>query len=207
MALDFELVSDAGTDIGNENFPHAGVAPEAHDVAPAVPLVEIADHRDARRIGRPDGEMHTIRTFMMDRVGAELVEQSQMRALGNVIVIHRSKHGAEGIGIDERPFAGLVLGAIAHRSPTRRFDRPFEEPAIMAARERTDRRASQGLDADFVGAGDHASRDPLPVALLEAEAGERIAMRAGDQRGHLGVIQLPFGFRNRLRHVYPGMFP
>ena len=164
-------------------------------MAPAVPMVEIADDRDARRIGRPDGEMNAIGTLMMDRMRAELVEKSQMRALGDIVIVHWAEHGPEGIGIDDRPFAGLVSGAIAQCRAARGLDRTFEKAAIMPARECADRRPTQGLDADLIGARDDAARDPLAIAFLEAEACEWIAMRARNQRGNLGVIKLPFGLR------------
>ncbi len=55
---DLELVGTPLADIRHEDFPDAGIPAQAHDMAAAVPVVEIADHGDAARVRRPDGEMH-----------------------------------------------------------------------------------------------------------------------------------------------------
>ena len=39
---------------------------------PAVPVVEVADHRDAPGIGRPDGEMHAVGALMLDECAPSL---------------------------------------------------------------------------------------------------------------------------------------
>ena len=59
-ADDLELVGAPGADIGDEDFPDAGVAALAHHMAPAVPVVEVADDRDAPGVRRPDGEMEAV---------------------------------------------------------------------------------------------------------------------------------------------------
>ena len=61
LADDLEFVGDAGRDVRGEDFPDAGVAAQAHDMAAAVPVVEIADDGDAPGIRRPDGEMEALR--------------------------------------------------------------------------------------------------------------------------------------------------
>ena len=78
---DLVFVGPSGADVGNEQFPDAGVAAVAHRVPAAVPFVEIAYDRYTPRIGRPDGEMHARRAFMVDEMGAELVEQPEIETL------------------------------------------------------------------------------------------------------------------------------
>ena len=66
------------------------------DVAAAVPVVEVADHRDAAGVRRPDGEMHAVaRPRASIEMRAELVEEPEMRALGDVVVVHRAEHRPE----------------------------------------------------------------------------------------------------------------
>ena len=84
-------------------------------MAAAVPIVEIADDGDALRIRRPDGEVKALGAVMLERMRAHLVEQPQMRALADVIVVHRPEHRAEAVGIGDRPFAAAIAGAVAHR--------------------------------------------------------------------------------------------
>src|SRR5688572_4841976 len=53
---DLVLVQVARTHAGNEDLPHARMTDALHDVSPAVPGVEIADHADALRIRSPHCE-------------------------------------------------------------------------------------------------------------------------------------------------------
>ena len=62
-----------------------------HDVTPAVPAVEFADDRDATGVRGPDREMDAGRAFVGNDVGAELVEEAEMRAFGGVIIVDRSE--------------------------------------------------------------------------------------------------------------------
>ena len=50
---DLVFVGGADADTGGEDLPDAAVDALAHLMAPAVPGVEVADHRDAGGIGRP----------------------------------------------------------------------------------------------------------------------------------------------------------
>ena len=43
---------------------------------------------------------------MSEQMGAELVEEPEMGALGDVVVVHRPEHRAEDIGIDDAPLPG-----------------------------------------------------------------------------------------------------
>src|SRR3546814_13449524 len=53
---DLVLVEGAPLQAGNEQLPDADLVTLAHDVAAAVPAVDVAHHADALRVGRPDGE-------------------------------------------------------------------------------------------------------------------------------------------------------
>ncbi len=56
---DFKLVA-AICDTGDEQLPDPLVGMLAHGVAAAVPVIEIANHADPARIGRPDGKQRTL---------------------------------------------------------------------------------------------------------------------------------------------------
>lgn len=98
LPADLELIGDAGRHIGREDLPYAGIRPVAHDVPAAIPVVEIADDRNALSIRRPDREMKALDPFMLQRMCAHLVEQAQMRALAGKVVVHRTEDRAETIG-------------------------------------------------------------------------------------------------------------
>ena len=70
-ALDLELVDFALTEIGDEELPDPGRAAVAHGVAPAVPMIEVANHADSLGVGCPDGEMNAAKTVMRPDVGAQ----------------------------------------------------------------------------------------------------------------------------------------
>src|SRR3712207_6089608 len=54
----FVLVTFAGAETRNEQFPDPSLPAQAHGVAPAVPAVEVADHGDTPGIRRPNGKAH-----------------------------------------------------------------------------------------------------------------------------------------------------
>ena len=53
---DAVLVQRTIANPSNESLPYAGTAAPSHGVATAVPIVEVADHRDRIGVGRPDRE-------------------------------------------------------------------------------------------------------------------------------------------------------
>ena len=68
---DLVFVFVVGARARHEDFPIA-VAAHAHGMAAAVPEIEIADHADALRIGRPHREADAADAVERDDVGAEL---------------------------------------------------------------------------------------------------------------------------------------
>src|SRR5581483_10482210 len=108
-----ELVDGPRPEAGQAYLPHAGAEAMAHHVTAAVPGVERPHHRDAAGGRRPDGEVDAVDAAMRDGVGADPVEETEMRPLGGVVVVHRAKHRPEGIGVDEAPFAAGIAGGEA----------------------------------------------------------------------------------------------
>src|SRR3546814_5045762 len=67
---DLVLVEGAALQAGNEQLPDADLVTLAHDVAAAVPAVEVAHHADAMSVGRPDCEAHAFATFDAAQIGS-----------------------------------------------------------------------------------------------------------------------------------------
>ena len=68
---DLVLVPGPFGQAGQKDLPDAGRSARAHRVAPAVPMVEVANDRNAGGVRCPDGEANAVRAFVPDGVGAE----------------------------------------------------------------------------------------------------------------------------------------
>ena len=184
-ADDLVLVDGADRQVGDEDLVDAGVGPPPHQMAAAVPLVEVADHRDALGVGRPHREMHAGHPLVHDGMGAELVEQPQVRALGDVIVVERAEHRAEGVGVEELPGAAGIAGAQPVADARAGPDRSFEHVVRRALLQRAQHRAGVIDHLDGVRTRYEGPHHARPPDLLQAQNGERVMMRA---RGNGGDI-------------------
>ena len=97
-AQDLELVLVAGGDRRHEDFPEA-VAAHAHGVAPAVPVIEIADDAHAPRIRRKHREGDAGDAVVHDRMRAELVVELKMRALAQEVEIEIGQNRRKAIRV------------------------------------------------------------------------------------------------------------
>ena len=86
MRHDFIFVFVAGTRAGHEDFPVAGAA-HLHDMAAAVPSIEVADDADALRIRCPYDKSNAGNAFHIHRMCTELVVQLQVIALAEQIEV------------------------------------------------------------------------------------------------------------------------
>ena len=188
-ADDLELVGPALADVGQEDLPDAGVLAQPHRVAAAVPVVEVADHRDPAGIGRPDREMDAEGALVLDQMRAELVEQPEMRAFGDVVVVHRAEHRAEAnrdrsTSIRRRR-CGRGSGSAGACSSV---SWPSKKPASSTRCSSPSGFAVQGKRVDGTR---HAARSSVPPARCRPHAGRArangIAMRAGDDGGDLAL--------------------
>ena len=185
-ADDFVFVEGAFAELGDEDLPHPGAGTLAHGVAPAVPGVEIADHRDAARVGRPYREMHPGYAFMIEDMGAHLVVEPQMGAFRGIVVVERPQHRSEGIGIDNRPAAGMVGGLVAQGPAGLDLYGAFEQSGRVQADEFAKRSAIEARRRSSFGAGDERPRDPSAPGLVHAQNRKRILVAALDDRGDVG---------------------
>ena len=185
-ADDLVLVGAASGYVGYEDFPDAGVAPQPHDVPAAVPVVEVADHRDATGVRRPDGEVDAADALVLDDVGAHLVEKPAVRALGDVVVVHRTEHRPEGIGVRHPPVAAGVGGVEPERLALADLQLAFEQPVLVASGQLAGFPAGEREGGDGLGMRNEAAGDqPALRALLYAEYSEGIAVGARDERRDL----------------------
>ena len=121
--------------VRDKDLPDAHIAAPPHQVAFAIPIVEVTDNGDALRIGRPDGKMNTGRTFMLDQMRAHLVMQAIMRAFRHQHVVDRPKDRPECVRVGHHPFRAARLRAVLQRLRLA-FNGPFEQAALVDTRER-----------------------------------------------------------------------
>jgi hypothetical protein len=121
-------------DIGNENLPHSNICAAAHRVVAMIPMVEITNDTDQPGIGRPDREMDSARSLMVNDMRAKLVKQPQVRSFRDQEVIGRAQHWPETISIGNPPIV-RACGAVIFNRLTRAFDLAFEQAAIVHAGE------------------------------------------------------------------------
>ena len=80
---DFVFVERAFAKVGDEDVPDAALRVEAHDVAAAVPEVEVADDGYAPRVRRPDAEIDPgDAVVVLDQMRTEFFVRTQVRAFG-----------------------------------------------------------------------------------------------------------------------------
>lgn len=189
--LDLELVEPASLQARQEDLPDAAFVAQAHGVAPAVPVVEVADDRDPAGVRRPDGECHAVDARHRPRVGAQLLPATQVAAFRQQLYIVFREDRREAIGILDVHRAAVDGDAQPVGEPGRAtLHRAGVEAFLADAVEPPDRRAGGGIEhGDRLrprqkGANDHGSAVP---GVVHAEEGERVAMIGGENRVHLVV--------------------
>ena len=61
-------------------------------------MVEVADHRDARGVRRPEREQHAVDALVRRELRAEPAIELPVRPFAQQIVVERPERRAEGIG-------------------------------------------------------------------------------------------------------------
>jgi hypothetical protein len=102
---DLVLVVRAPADLGHEQLPDAARAERAHRMQPAVPPVEVADHRDRLRGRRPDRERRAPHALVLHHVRAEPGVDLLVAALARQVQVELTDGRREAIGVldPERP--------------------------------------------------------------------------------------------------------
>ncbi len=210
---DLIFVRSARRHIRREDFPHARIAAQPHHMAPPIPEIEVANNRHPARIRRPDCEMHAVGALMVNDVRAEFVEQAQVRAFGDVVIIHWPKHRSERVWVFDVPFTPAVAGPVYQRLAFLEGNRAFEKPRRMPPLQRAARLTRQRQHFERVSVRHKRARGELATGLMHAHHGERIIVLSIDDRLHnitmqpgvgLGLflwcfrLKCPFSHRNCL---------
>ena len=83
---------------------------EAHDVAAAIPEVEVADDGYAPRVRRPDAEIDPgDAVVVLDQMRAEFFIRTQVRAFGQQPVVEILQGRGEAVGVFDDHFLLAVL--------------------------------------------------------------------------------------------------
>ena len=188
-AEDVVLVALARADTRHEQLPDAGRMADAHGMAARVPGVEIADHRDAARVRRPDGEAHAGNAVDGHRLGAERIGEPEMAAFVEQMQVEVAEQRPERIGI-----LGLLHGLGPGNAQSIRqalADEALEQPLRL--------RRFEAAEHAAIGAGDHLhlvrarqerADDVSAVVRMRPEHGERVAMRGVRQRIRGGAVEV-----------------
>ena len=183
MALQLVLVQFALAEARDEQFPDAGWIASSHRVTAPVPAVEIADHRDAHGVRRPDCEAHALHAFVTGQLRAQAGGQLAVVAFGEQVEVEFAEQRPEGIGV----FAFLHAVRPVHAQAVARWQ------ALQVALEQ----AAAGVA--LLQFGERRAVFAAGVAL-RAEEGEWIALQAALQ---LVQLQLPaFAFGHRFAHRF-----
>ena len=157
-----------------EQFPHPGLDPLAHQVPAAVPDVEIADHRAAARVRRPDGEADAGHAVDRHRLRTEAPGQLPMPPLGDQIEVEFAQEQAEGVRVlgllhAARPSDAQDVGRVAG-------EQAHEQPELLARLQGGEERpvgAGDGLDGE--GTRHVDAHDRAGTGLVWAQERERVA--------------------------------
>ncbi len=174
-----ELVERARVQAGHEELPDARAVAQAHRMTAMIPVVEVADQRDAARVGRPHREGDAVGIVDPPPVRAELLVGAMVRAFGQQIDVVVAEHQGEAIRVVDRPAAAGVGQGEAIGKPRVPRHRAGEEAGRVDLGEPRDLGA--GADVDHAGALGmrlEAAHLEMAVDLVHAEDRERIAMDA-----------------------------
>ena len=125
--LDLKFVNVAIFESWEEQLPDPRAAAHAHRVPAPVPLVEIADHADPPRVGRPDGETDAADPFDGRYVRAQLLVGAMVCAFSEQMEVVIRKDRGEPVGVFKLALAAVsepdaqAIGKDLCRPGERRF--------------------------------------------------------------------------------------
>jgi hypothetical protein len=192
---DLELVGIAHRHVRREDLPHAAFAAQPHHVTPAVPVVEVADHRHAARIRRPDREGHALDAVHLAQVRAQALPGPQVRALGQQPDVGVAEHEGKAVGVvDARDVRAPVdLERVAH-ARLGRGHQASEDVGALVPLERGQRPAGARMQhRHALRAGQQRTHHQAARGLVRAEHAEGVAVLGAHQRMDFGFGQLRRG--------------
>src|SRR4051794_39030066 len=126
--------------------------------------------------------MHAGSAFVLDDMRAELVEQPEMRTLGDVVIVHRPEYRTERIGIGQPPVAAGIAGVVAQRLALLDRQLAFEETGLVAPGQFAGLDATQSIGGNRLRVRNEAACEQALAGLLDTENRKGVAVRPGDNR-------------------------
>ncbi len=174
----FVLVGAARPDARQEDLPDAALAAQAHRVAAAVPVVEVAHHADPRRVRRPDRERGAGHPFAFAHDRPQHLVGAQVLAFGQQPGVGVAEHRREAVRVLEHRAATVAPVGAQPVALAGQRQRALEEAVGMAQRQLAVRPvvgARQHLDPGRAGQ-EGAQPQPAVVGGMGAEHAERVGM-------------------------------
>jgi hypothetical protein len=137
--------------------------------------------------------MRALDTLELHIVGAELVEETQMRPLSDIIIIHRPEHGTKGIGIDDVPLPARIAGVINDGLEPIDIDHALEKTRSIAQCERADRLPVKRARFQRFGIRNIGPGDPLSSNLVQAQYRKGVVVPTLEDTGDLLRVGVPTG--------------
>jgi hypothetical protein len=160
-------------------------------VQPPVPAIEIADHADARGVGRPDGEGDAAHTLEPTLVRAEAAVDLLMLLFGPQIQIQLPDRGREAVGIldDESLARGIMHFQAISEDRSAPLDRQLEQAGFRPLRHRA-RRLAIDEQKDGGGIGPIGAHDDALAGGMRAQNRVGVMVAQSQQRGEFGGIDV-----------------
>ena len=186
----FVLVQQSFLKTRNENLPNTGIAQQPHRKVTSIPSVELAHHRHAEGVGRPDCKRDSINPVDLPRVGAEFLVNAMFGPFVEQVEILIAQRWKETVGVVELP--DFTIG-LFHSQPIAKDFCPLVDERLEKAQrlEFLHRISPSGLVLaidDFAGSGvlHKSAHDEATPALVcdrvHAQKTVRLPMLAIEQR-------------------------
>ncbi len=192
-ANNFKFVGAAVCDIRDKNLPDPDISSATHDMAAAIPVIEVTHYGNPPGIGRPYGKVNARHAFVRNQMRAKLVVESPMSAFRDQKIIHGAQHGPESVRVGHPPLRARALSIV--------FDRPwsaknlaFEQAALVRASHGSEPAPFEVIRFRALGAGYPDPRECAPGACMGAEQGKRVRMTSlqqGIERARRGLHKRP----------------
>ena len=121
--------------------------------------------------------MGSVHAFVMDDMGAHLVEQPPVRSFREIMIVHRPQHGAIAIGIDQRIIATVgIVRNIAQRLALFHRHIAKKQPVGMDAGQLPYGLAFQSEGRDACRVRQHDTSGEALARRMDAQSGKGIIL-------------------------------
>jgi len=131
----FKFIIRANGHSGDENLPNPSAVAAAHGVTAAVPVVEIADDTDPRRVRRPHGKSNALHPVDHTRLGAQYFIELDVITFGKKLKVDLVDYRRKAVRIFGFPLLPALAKAEAIGEFPLAWHRCSKEPRRMDAGE------------------------------------------------------------------------